>query len=102
MTQNGVDKEDTGRCNGRMATELTQYLKELDDDGREQLAVACKTTVGHLRNVGYGCSTCHPTLASRIWRHSKGHVSRESLCPDDYWEIWPDLKPPKSAKKKAA
>lgn len=33
---------------------------------------------------------------------ARGIATRAELFPNDYWEIWPDLKPPKSAKKKAA
>lgn len=50
----------------------------------------------------YGGRVPSPANCLAIERATGGAVTRADLRPDDYWEIWPDLKAPKSAKKKAA
>lgn len=86
-------------CNGVMSTSLIDYIKGLPDDkAREKFASRVGSSVGHLRNVGYGYKPCSHKLAALVWTESDGIVSRESLCPDDYWLIWPDLKAPKTSK----
>lgn len=94
MTLNGVI--------GGMSTTLTQYLRELpDDDAREAFAKRVDSSVGHLRNVGYGYKPCAHKLAAAIWRESGFAVTRESLCPADYWLVWPDLPMPRRAARVA-
>lgn len=83
--------------------DLTSYLKGLpDDEAREAFALKCETTIGHLRNVGYGYRPCNTALAVAIERVTAGAVSRQELRPQDYWRHWPDLKAPKSKLAKAA
>jgi hypothetical protein len=85
-----------------MSTTLIQYLRDLPDDAaREDFAKRVESSVGHLRNVGYGYKPCHPKLAAAVWRESGEQVSRQSLCPDDYWLIWPDLPAPAPAPAEA-
>jgi len=70
---------------------LKTYLKSLSDDGqRTAFAERCGTSLGHLRNIGYGQKSCATDLAVRIERESRGAVSRPELRPD--WpEHWPEL-----------
>jgi hypothetical protein len=78
-----------------MSTTLTQFLRDLPDDpAREAFAKRVESSVGHLRNVGYGYKPCSHKLAAAIWRESKFAVTRESLCPTDYWLVWHDLPAP--------
>lgn len=55
------------------------------------MASACDTTLGHLKNVGYGYRPCAAELAVRIERHTAGQVSRRDLRPSDWQDIWPEL-----------
>lgn len=70
---------------------LKTYLSDLDPQGREAFAQACDTTLGHLRNVMYGCRPCAPKLAAAIERQSGRKILRQELLPDDWREIWPEL-----------
>lgn len=72
---------------------LKQHLSALSPVGREQFAMGCKTTLGHLRNVMYGYRPCSAELASAIERVSNGAVKRPDLRPYDWQEIWPELAP---------
>lgn len=82
---------------------LIQYLRDLPDDtAREDFAKRVESSVGHLRNVGYGYKPCSHKLAALVWKASGGFVTRESLCPDDYWVVWSDLKQPRRKPAKEA
>ena len=68
---------------------LTDYIKANAD--KEGFADACGTTLGHLRNVGYGYRACGERLASAIESKSAGKVTRKELRPSDWKQIWPEL-----------
>ena len=70
--------------------DLRTYLRSLDDPGRENFAERCKTSVGHLRNVGYGIKTCATNLAVAIERESGFLVRRQELRAD-WADHWPEL-----------
>lgn len=70
---------------------LTDYLKQIDRAARDAFAVSCKTSLGHLRNVAYGCRRCGPELAALVELHSQGQVTRRELCPDNWRLVWPEL-----------
>jgi DNA-binding transcriptional regulator YdaS (Cro superfamily) len=81
---------------------LLAYLNSLG--GREPQALfaeAVGSSIGHLRNCGYGYRPVDPALCVAIERHSAGEVTRAELRPDDYWLIWPDLPAPKKQKQAA-
>lgn len=85
-----LTETDTGWCNGRM--DLKAFLKSLPDEpAREAFAAKCDTSVGHLRNIGYGQRPCAPALAVAIERESDKVVTRRDLCPDDWAKVWPEL-----------
>lgn len=72
--------------------QLRVFIKSLpDEEAREAFAVRCGTSIGHLRNVGYGQKPCSHALAAAIERESSGEVKRPELCPDDWREVWPEL-----------
>jgi len=72
---------------------LKPYLQSLPDAGaREAFATRCETSVGHLNNVAGGFKTCSTELAVAIWEASGGVVTRQELCPDNWWKRWPDLR----------
>lgn len=71
---------------------LNTYLNGLPtDDDREAFAVSCGTSIGHLRNVGYGSRTASAALARAVEQQSKRAVMRWHLRPDDWFRIWPEL-----------
>lgn len=78
--------------NGVIAVmDLKTYLNGLPTQEREPFAEACETTVGHLRNVGYGLRPCAPDLAVLIEANTQGAVTRRDLRPEDWRRIWPEL-----------
>lgn len=81
MTPNGVI--------ARM--DLKIYLKSLgSEEQREDFAQRCETSLGHIRNVGYGYKPCATDLAVRIERESAGQVTRPELRAD-WADHWPEL-----------
>lgn len=75
--------------NGRDA--LKDLLAEMTPHEVDSFAARCGTTGGHLRNVMYG-KTCAPALATALEDFSGGRVTRRGMRPDDYADIWPDLR----------
>ncbi len=65
--------------------DLKTYLAELTPDARKAFADACGTSVGHLRNIGYGIKSCAEGLAIQIERNTGGKVVCETLRPDVDW-----------------
>jgi len=75
--------------------DLTPFLKNLSDQSDEVLAAfaeRCETSIGHLRNIGYGYRPCAPALAVRIELESGHEIRRWDLRPNDWHLIWPELK----------
>jgi len=71
--------------------ELKAYLSGMSTEEVDEIAIQCGTTGGHLRNVLYG-KTCAPVLATALEDISGGLVTRRGMRPDDYADIWPDLR----------
>jgi hypothetical protein len=71
--------------------DLKSYVKTLPGDGaREDFALRCGTTFGHMKNVMYGYKPCATDLAVRIERESGRAVTRPELRPD-WADHWPEL-----------
>lgn len=70
---------------------LRDYISRLDDADRSALALACHTTLPHLRNVMYGYRPCGAVLAVDIEKYTGGQVTRPELRPTDWRRIWPEL-----------
>jgi DNA-binding transcriptional regulator YdaS (Cro superfamily) len=88
MKPKGFDKNKTKWFNCGM--DLKSFLSPMDAEARDQFAVRCGTTRGHLQNVMYGLKTCATYLAVHIERESGGVVRRWELRPD--WDKhWPEL-----------
>ncbi len=77
--------------------DLKTYLSGLGQETRESVARACGTTWGHMRNVSYGLRPCSPELSASVERATKGEVMRWDLRPDDWHQIWPELRKRKDA-----
>lgn len=71
--------------------QLKDFIKSLSDDADAAFAVECRTSLGHLRNVGYGLRVANPELCVSIERASNGAVTRQELRPEDWHRIWPEL-----------
>lgn len=82
--------------------DLKTYLETLSTDEREAFAKACGTSVGHLKNIGYGYRSCAESLAIEIERHSSRKVMCESLRPDVDWGFLRDTKRPGKSRRSAA
>jgi DNA-binding transcriptional regulator YdaS (Cro superfamily) len=72
--------------------DLKTFLKTFpDEDSRLTFAAKCETSLGHLRNIGYGLRSCAPVIAVAVERESGGKVTRQELCPADWVKVWPEL-----------
>lgn len=71
--------------------ELKAYIGTLTPEQRDSFALACKTTLGHMRNVMYGQKSCATDLAVHIERESKSAVTRRELRREDWHKHWPEL-----------
>lgn len=71
--------------------DLKTLLSQKSTLERDALAAECETTRGHLQNVMYGLRSCSPELANALEQATGGQVTRQDLCPNDFWKIWPDL-----------
>jgi DNA-binding transcriptional regulator YdaS (Cro superfamily) len=65
--------------------DLKTYLKSLPPKGRADFATRAGSTIGHLRNIAYGCKPCAPELAIAIERESGAVVRCEDLRDDVDW-----------------
>lgn len=65
---------------------LLEYMKALDRDGVERLAVDCCTSIGQLKQVAYGNRRAGAPLAIAIDRGTAGQVTCEELRPDIDWQ----------------
>lgn len=70
---------------------LRAYLSSRSGAERDQFAVRCGTTRGHLQNIMYGIRPCATDLAVCIERESANEVRRWDLRPDDWFRHWPEL-----------
>ena len=71
---------------------LKTYLKGLPSDAdRERFAVACGTTIGHMRNASYGLKPLAPGVSMQAELLSSSFVKRWDTRPLDWHRIWPEL-----------
>lgn len=76
----------------RAMDSLKTYLKGLgSDEDRERFAVACGTSLGHMRNASYGLKPLAPSVCMQADLLSLGAVKRWETRPDDWHRIWPEL-----------
>ena len=69
--------------------DLRKRFGAMDQEERERLALACETSVGHLRNVAFSGKPCGYPLAVRLEK-TLG-IPRWKSRPTDWHEVWPDL-----------
>lgn len=71
--------------------DLKTFLSPMAAQARDEFAVRCGTTRGHLQNVMYGIKSCATDLAVAIERESGHKVNRWDLRPSDWHKHWPEL-----------
>jgi DNA-binding transcriptional regulator YdaS (Cro superfamily) len=80
---------------------LKTYLKAMPVDERKAFAERCRTTIGHLSNVAYGCRSCSAPLAMAIERESGAQVTVEEMCPNVDWSYFRSPAKPKTSRRVA-
>lgn len=70
---------------------LAEYLKTLTKPESQAFAGRCSTTVGQLKQVAYGHRTANPQLCVLIESQTNKLVTRPTLRPGDWKDIWPEL-----------
>jgi DNA-binding transcriptional regulator YdaS (Cro superfamily) len=68
-------------------TQLLEWLKTASDEVVERTG----TTRGYLKQIAYGNKQASAGVASSLERESRGLLTRQSLRPNDWTVIWPEL-----------
>lgn len=82
-----------------MAIQFVTYFRKLNSDQKRELADACGTTAEYLAkqvvliSKGKALSLFKPAICSAIETFSEGQVTRKDLRPDDWHDIWIELRP---------
>lgn len=71
---------------------LKQYMANLTPKEKLDFAERCGTTLNYLRKVMSTRSVIGPEICVQIEIHSGGAVTRQSLNPENWGRIWPELK----------
>lgn len=72
--------------------QLTIYLNGLTKQEQADFAERCGTTVGYMRKVCSVGGLLREKVCALAEAHSAGAVTRKDLRPDDWMEIWPELR----------
>jgi len=70
---------------------LKTYMANLTPEEKKQFALNCGTTLNYLRKVMSTGKPIGPEICAQIEIHSGGVVSRKSLKPNNWQNIWPEL-----------
>lgn len=68
-------------------TQLLEWLKTASDEVVERTG----TTRGYLKQIAYGNKQASAGVASSLERVTDGLLTRQSLRPNDWTVIWPEL-----------
>jgi len=68
-------------------TQLLEWLKTASDEVVDRTG----TTRGYLKQIAYGNKQASAGVASSLERESRGLLTRQSLRPNDWTVIWPEL-----------
>lgn len=68
-------------------TQLLEWLKTASDEVVERTG----TTRGYLKQIAYGNKQASASVASSLERETRGLLTRQSLRPNDWTVIWPEL-----------
>lgn len=82
-----------------MITAFVTYFRKLSAEQKRELADACSTSVEYLAKQtsliakGRDNSLFKPAICSAIEIYSKGEITRKDLRPNDWQDIWIELRP---------
>ncbi|WHL26663.1 YdaS family helix-turn-helix protein [Pseudomonas juntendi] len=68
-------------------TQMLDWLKAASDEAIARTG----TTRGYLRQIAYGNKQASAMVAANLERETQGLITRQSLRPDDWQAIWPEL-----------
>lgn len=68
-------------------TQMLDWLKVASDEDIARTG----TTRGYLKQIAYGNKQASARVASSIERETQGLITRQSLRPEDWRAIWPEL-----------
>lgn len=71
---------------------LLAYLNSLPREEQMLFAQRCGTTVGYLRKACSKGDLLREKVCALAETHSSGAVKRIELRPEDWMEIWPELR----------
>lgn len=74
--------------------ELLAYINGSTAEQRSAFATDCDTTINYLRKAISTGQLLGPVLCVAIERATSGHVTRKTLRPADWQDIWPELVQP--------
>lgn len=72
--------------------ELLIYLNGLSKQEQADFAQRCGTTVGYLRKACSKGEQLREKVCALVETHSAGAVKRAELRPEDWMDIWPELR----------
>lgn len=72
--------------------ELLIYLNGLSKLEQADFAQRCGTTVGYLRKACSKGEQLREKVCALVETHSAGAVKRAELRPEDWMDIWPELR----------
>jgi len=76
---------------------LLDHLNSLPESQRNALALSCGTSVGYLRKACCTGQKLGPALCVALERATVGVITRQTLRPDDWAAIWPELETEQAA-----
>lgn len=82
-----------------MSNKFVSYFRSLNSSQKKELATSCKTSVEYLSkqvvlmNKNKATSLFKPATCTAIEVFSNKKVTREDLRPDDWMDIWIELRP---------
>ncbi|MNE55904.1 hypothetical protein D3C80_1507740 [compost metagenome] len=68
-------------------TQMLNWLKAASDEAIARTG----TTRGYLKQIAYGNKQASAMVAANLERETQGLITRQSLRPDDWQAIWPEL-----------
>ena len=71
---------------------LLAYINSLSTQDQVQFGEDCNTSIGYLRKACSISQLLNPKICVSIERLTKGAIKRTHLRPNDFKEIWPELK----------
>lgn len=71
---------------------LKTYLSEMDRGGPSAFAASIGISMSYLSQLASGLASISPVRCVEIEKITNGAVLRRDLRPDDWQQIWPELK----------